>query len=164
MLANCLSRVLGNSLARFLGGKGTYNHVPDLPAYDRDMVKAWDDFFKLCKESKKIKIKEIDTGEIISVICYTTGNVEEGRYEALKKILDDNLNNKKNIMTTIAQVWQNQGREEGIFIGREEGIFIGREEEKQRMAKNLLRQGCNDRFIKAITGLSISEISSLRKD
>ena len=54
-----------------------------------------------------------------------------------------------------------KGRKEGRAEGRAEGKAEGEQGEKRRTAKQLFTEGMDMSFVSKITGLSISELSSL---
>lgn len=57
---------------------------------------------------------------------------------------------------------EKDAEKKGIKQGREEGIKQGREEEKNSIAKNLLKETKDLKFISRVTGLSLEEIERLK--
>ena len=68
-------------------------------------------------------------------------------------------------MRSLAEHWQQEGKElgilEGLQVGEAKGIQIGKAEERVEIAKKLLSQGCNIALISSVTGLDEAFISSL---
>ncbi len=76
-------------------------------------------------------------------------------------------------MRSLAEHWQQEGKEigilEGLQVGEAKGIQIGKAEGKAEenirvkteIAKKLLSQGCNIALISSVTGLDEAFISSL---
>ncbi len=55
------------------------------------------------------------------------------------------------------------GQQQGIEIGQQQGIEIGRREEKEKVARNLLRMGIAVSAIQEATGLTTEQIESLQE-
>ena len=77
------------------------------------------------------------------------------------------------IMTTMAEHWKQEGRQEGIQKGRQEGVQEGYQKgivlaEQQKLdalravAINLFKRGMDVEQIVAVTGLASEEIKSLK--
>lgn len=72
-------------------------------------------------------------------------------------------------MRSLAEHWQQEGKEigilEGLQVGKAQGIQIGesrgKAEERVEIAKKMLSQGCNISLISSVTGLDEAFISSL---
>ncbi|KJV77064.1 transposase [Rickettsia hoogstraalii str. RCCE3] len=77
------------------------------------------------------------------------------------------------LMRSLAEHWQQEGKElgilEGLQVGEAKGIQIGeargeargKAEERVEIAKKMLSQGCNIALISSVTGLDKAFISSL---
>ena len=64
--------------------------------------------------------------------------------------------------TTKIRLGEKRGEKRGIIIGREQGITIGERRKAELMAKEMLADGVDIKFIAKYTKLSIEEINALR--
>ncbi|XP_044732998.1 recombination-promoting nuclease pSLT051-like [Chrysoperla carnea] len=98
--------------------------------HERDLLKRWHEVSDLLPEFAKLNIE-------------------------LEKILKSRLNTEqgKNLMTSLAHHWEQQGVEKGMQIGEAKGMQIGRNEEKYEVAKNMIAAGADTDFIAKVTGL-----------
>ena len=118
---------------------------------DRDLVKAWDDMFKLFPDAVMIDRKN-DYVYIRKLLWYSVDKIEAGgEGERLRMVLKDNLNKDgKNegdkVMKSLADKW------------REEGI----EKERFVIAQNLLQSNVDRDTISKSTGLSIDQINKIK--
>ncbi|CEO17517.1 hypothetical protein RMONA_05825 [Rickettsia monacensis] len=131
--------------------------------HERELLKRWQEISDILPELTKITIG-YDYLEMI--LYYTLTKIEQA-----DKIKLENLLTKLNpeigtrLMRSLAQHWQQEGKElgilEGLQVGEAKGIQIGEAEERVEIAKKMLSQGCNVSLISSVTGLDEAFISSL---
>lgn len=70
-------------------------------------------------------------------------------------------------MCSVVEQFRNEGLEQGRKQGRRQGRQLGRRQgrtdEQNRIAKNLLTQGCQDTFILTVTGITQERLDSIKK-
>lgn len=104
-------------------------------------------------------------------IYYTLTKIEQDDKVKLENLLSTKLNPEigTRLMRSLAEHWQQEGKElgilEGLQVGEAKGIQIGeakgKAEERVEIAKKLLSQGCNIALISSVTGLDEAFINSL---
>ncbi|KJV80286.1 putative permease [Rickettsia hoogstraalii str. RCCE3] len=140
--------------------------------HQRDMLKLWDEFLSKFKLSI-IKDKELGYIYLRSFLWYTDTKVAEEKQPELERIIVKHLSieEKDNIMRTIAQKYIDEGIQHGIIQGIEKGIEKGKIEGKAEgmqlgkaeIAQNMLSEGFAPATISKVTGLDESFIYSLSK-
>ncbi|ACP53551.1 Transposase and inactivated derivative [Rickettsia africae ESF-5] len=108
---------------------------------------------------------------IYRLLYYTLTKIEQADRIKLEDLLSTKLNPEigTRLMRSLAQHWQQEGKElgvlEGLQVGEAKGIQIGeakgKAEERVEIAKEMLSQGCNISLISSVTGLDEAFISSL---
>lgn len=148
--------------------------------HERELLKRWQEISDILPELTKITIG-YDYLEMI--LYYTLTKIEQADKIKLENLLSTKLNPEigTRLMRSLAEHWQQEGKEigileglqvgetKGIQIGEAKGIQIGKAEGKAEgeynkaveVAKKMLAQGCNVSLISSVTGLDKTFISSL---
>ena len=116
-----------------------------------------------------VTINDIEGDYLVPIIWYTLSKIEENELPKLKQLLHDNLNNEEGLMTSVAQIWEDQGRakgiaegiEKGVEKGKVEGIAEGMEKRNIEIAKNMLVNGISVDLVSKTTGLSTKQVIDL---
>ncbi|WP_017442821.1 Rpn family recombination-promoting nuclease/putative transposase [Rickettsia gravesii] len=137
-------------------------------AYQRDMLKLWDEFLSRF-HGTIVMDKELGYIYLRSFLWYTDAKVSEDKQQELERIIEKHLSieERDNIMRTIAEKYIDEGIQHGIIQGiqqgKAEGIQIGEAKGKAEVAKNMLAKGADISFISSVTGLEESFIYALSK-
>ena len=151
--------------------------------HDRDMLAMLKEAMQKCSKALIID-KGQDYVHTKLILWYTDAKVPEENKQLLEQLIVDNLpkEDTDNIMRTIADSYIDEGISkgvaQGIAIGKDEGIAIGeaRGVEKgiekgiekgmyQRnieIARRMLQENTDIKFIASVTGLSTDEILKLQ--
>ncbi len=126
--------------------------------HQRDMLKFWDEFLSQFKTVIVID-KELGYIYLQSFLWYTDTKISEEKQQELEQIIAKHLSleEKEDIMRTIAQKYIDEGIQHGII----QGIKKGKAEAIKSVAKKMLSEGCNISLISTVTGLDESSIHSL---
>ena len=122
---------------------------------DRDLIKAWEDMFKLFPDAVLLDRKQ-DYVYIKKLLWYCVDKVEAGKEgERLGMVLKDNLNKDgKNegseVMKSLADKW------------REEGIERGIEKERFVIVQNLLQSNVDYDTISKATNMTTDQINEIK--
>jgi len=109
-------------------------------------------------------IKDLDKQEnsdyLEVIVRYLSSTVDQRQFPQIREILVDKLKESDKVMATMADKWFQDGVEKGIGIGVEKGIGIGIE----KVAKTMLSKGKSSNEIHELTGLSLEQIESIRRN
>nr|ELR5149318.1 Rpn family recombination-promoting nuclease/putative transposase [Providencia rettgeri] len=95
---------------------------------------------------------------VITILNYLFIALDATNFEEVVQTLEEQTDQHRETIMSIAQRLQNKGRQEGIQQGREEG----REEAKLTMAAQLLKNGVSPEIIMKSTGLNRDVLTSLQ--
>lgn len=130
--------------------------------HQRDMIKVWESFVSKFPE---LILLDKNNGYIYTkkFLCYTDGKVAAENKEQLNKLILEHLSKKdgETIMKTIADSYIDEGVSKGILIGKDEGIAIG-EARVVAIARRMLQENTDMKFIASVTGLSANEILKIK--
>ena len=118
----------------------------------RDFLKKLDDYGG--KMLKIIFVKNNGKPFLVNVVRYALTQVDKSDTIELSNVLKKHLKEVDQIMGTFAQ--------ELIQEGLNQGISQGAHQEKQEIAKNLLKMGIPAADVARATGLSVSEVEKLK--
>ena len=120
--------------------------------HDKDILPFMTNLIEILRELAN----ENEGDYIITVISYIfeAGEIsdKEEFFKAMKSL--ETINEEK--IMTLAEIWKQEGRKEGVEKGRKEGI----EETKKETARSLLDEGVDINIISSATGLSLQEIKN----
>ena len=131
--------------------------------HTRDLLKLWEDF--LVKFQPDIVVDKASGYIYIrSFLWYTDAKLAEGKQLELERILGKYLpiEEKDNIMRTIAEKYIDEGIEVGEIRGEARGEARGKAEGKAEIAKKLLLKKYSVSDISEITGLPIADIQKFQ--
>jgi predicted transposase/invertase (TIGR01784 family) len=117
-------------------------------------------------------IKDLDKQEnsdyLEVIVRYLSSTVDQRQFPQIREILVDKLKESDKVMATMADKWFQDGVEKGIGIGVEKGIGIGVEKGIgigiEKVAKTMLSKGKSSNEIHELTGLSLEQIESIRRN
>ena len=114
---------------------------------DRDLVKAWENMFKLFPDAVMIDRKN-DYVYIRKLLWYSDARLRVENEEDLKRVLESNLdkNEGSKVMKTIADKYMEKGVEKERFV----------------IAQNLLQSNVDYDTISKATGLSTDQINEIK--
>ena len=100
------------------------------------------------------------------ILWYTDSKVPAENKQLLEQLIVDNLPKEDtgDIMRTIADSYIEQGFEKGILQGIEKCIEKGIEKEKHLIAKKMLQENTEIKFISSVTGLSTEDILEIKNN
>jgi predicted transposase/invertase (TIGR01784 family) len=126
--------------------------------HERQLLKSWQEISDILP-----KLAEVSIGydHIRNLLQYSLTFIDQNDKMELEKILTTNLSKEKGeeLVTSIAQAWENQGMQKGIQIGEARGEARGEAKLIQMMIKN----GSSIEEIARMTRLSITKINELLK-
>ena len=137
--------------------------------HQRDMFKLREDFFTKFKHDILID-KERGYIYIKSFLWYTDAKLTEEQQPELERILTQHLSleDKDNLMRTIAQKYIDEGKAEGVKLGKAEGVKLGEAKGvklgEAKLVKTMLSNGVSIENISKMTKLSIAKINELLKN
>ena len=135
--------------------------------HDRDTLKMLKQAMQKCTKALIIDKGE-DYVHTKLILWYTDSKVPAENKQLLEQLIVDNLpkEDTDNIMRTIADTYIEEGVAKGIAIGKNEGIAIGeaRGEEKSilKVARRMLQENTDIKFIASVTGLSTDDILTIQ--
>jgi hypothetical protein len=129
----------------------------------RDMLKLWESLFKKLPNAVIID-KEHGYFYISNLLWYIDGKLSEERRDELSSLINEYLpkNDGEKLMRTIADSYRDEGLNKGIAIGKNEGIAIGANTKATEIARRMLKENTEVKFIASVTGLSTDEIIKLK--
>lgn len=105
---------------------------------------------------------ETGIGYTKTILTYVMNIFPEASYEIFTKESQQYLGDET--MITIAQKLRNEGIELGILQGKHKGMEEGIQQEKQIIARSMLIDHMPIDTIRKYTGLSITEINTIKKE
>ena len=129
----------------------------------RDKLKLVEDIFKNCNKAVLIDAG-MDYVYTKLMVWYNDCKIPLEKKQAFEQLIIDHLPQEKGveIMRTIADSYI----EEGITIGKNEGIAIGEargvEKRNIEIARRMLKENTDIKFISSVTGLSTDEILKIQ--
>ena len=125
----------------------------------RDKLKLIEDIFKNCHKAILLD-QEQDYVYTKLMIWYNDCKIPLNKKQEFEQLVLDHLPKEKGaeIMKTIADSYIDEGVSKGILIGKNEGIAIGIE----KIARRMLKENTDIKFITSVTGLSTDEILKLQ--
>jgi predicted transposase/invertase (TIGR01784 family) len=137
----------------------------------RDMLKLWESLFKKLPDAVIID-KEHGYFYISNLLWYVDGKLSVEKRDELSSLIIEHLpkDDGEKLMRTIADSYidegVNKGIAQGIAIGKNEGIAIGKNEGIaigiEKIARRMLKENTDIKFITSVTGLSTDEILKLQ--
>ncbi len=126
--------------------------------HDRDTLKMLREAMYRCTKALIID-KGKDYVHTKLILWYSDSKIPAENKQLLEQLIVDNLPKEDtgHIMKTIADTYIEEGLNKGIAIGKSEGIALG----KIKIARRMLRENTDVKFISSVTGLSIADISKL---
>lgn len=127
--------------------------------HDRDTLKMIEKAMQKCTNALIID-KGKDYVHTKLILWYTDSKVPAENKQMLEQIIVDNLpkEDTDNIMRTISDTYI----EEGIAIGKNEGIAIGAEKRSLEIARRMLQENTDIKFISSVAGLSTDDILKIQ--
>jgi len=127
--------------------------------HDRDTLKMLKQAMQKCTKALIID-KGKDYVHTKLILWYSDSKVPAGKKQLLEQLIVDNLPKKDtdNIMKTIADTYIEEGVNKGIAIGEARG------EEKSilKVARRMLQENTDIKFIASVTGLSTDDILKIQ--
>ena len=134
---------------------------------DRDTLKMLKKAMQRCYKAILID-KGKDYVHTKLILWYTDSKVPEETKQDLEQLILDNLpkEDSRNIMRTIADSYIDEGVNKGIIIGRAEGEARGEargvKKRNFEIAKRMLQENIEIKFVASVTGLTTDEILKLQ--
>ena len=127
--------------------------------HDRDMLAMLKKAMQKCSKALIID-KGQDYVHTKLILWYTDSKVPEENKQLLEQLIVDNLpkEDTDNIMRTIADSYIDEGMNKGIAIGEARGIY----QRNIEIAKRMLQENTDIKFIASVTGLSSDELLKLK--
>ena len=139
--------------------------------HDRDTLKMLKQAMQKCTKALIIDKGE-DYVHTKLILWYTDSKVPAENKQLLEQLIVDNLpkEDTDNIMRTIADTYIEEGINKGIAIGKNEGIAIGEARGKMdginqrniEIARRMLQENTDIKFIASVTGLSTDDILKIQ--
>jgi predicted transposase YdaD len=133
----------------------------------RDMLKLWQNLFEKLPDAV-IMDKEHGYFYISNLLWYIDGKLSEEKRDELSGLIIEHLpkDDGEKLMRTIADTYIEEGINKGIAIGKNEGITIGEargiEKRNLEIARRMLQEKTDIKFISSVTGLSTDEILKIQ--
>ena len=141
----------------------------------RDMLKLWESLFKKLPDAVIID-KEHGYFYISNLLWYVDGKLSVEKRDELSSLIIEHLpkDDGEKLMRTIADSYIDEGvnkgiaqgiaigKNEGIAIGKNEGIAIGEAKGVEKIARRMLKENTDIKFIASVTGFTIDEILKLQ--
>jgi len=133
----------------------------------RDMLKLCQNLFDKLPDAVAID-KKHGYFYITNFLWYIDGKLSAEKRDELSSIIIEHLpkNEGENIMKTIADSYIEEGISKGITIGKNEGIAIGEargvEKRSLEIAKRMLKEKTDIKFICSVTGLDTDAVLKLQ--
>ena len=135
--------------------------------HDRDMLAMLKKAMQKCSKALIID-KGQDYVHTKLILWYTDAKVPEENKQLLEQLIVDNLpkEDTDNIMRTIADSYIDEGMNKGIAIGEARGEARGAEQgantKAMEIAKRMLQENTDIKFISSVTGLSRDELLKIK--
>lgn len=131
--------------------------------HDRDTLKMLELAMQKCTKALIID-KGKDYVHTKLILWYTDSKVPAENKQLLEQLIVDNLpkEDTENIMRTIADTYIEQGVEKGIAIGEAKGEARGVEKRNIEIARRMLKENTDIKFISSVTGLSADDILKIQ--
>ena len=129
----------------------------------RDKLKLIEDIFKNCHKAILID-QEQDYVYIKLAIWYNDTKIPLNKKQEFEQLVLDHLPKDKGaeIMKTIADSYINEGVSKGIVQGIAIGVEKGANTKAMEIARRMLKENTDVKFIASVTGLSTDEILKLQ--
>ena len=145
----------------------------------RDMLGLWEKLFKTLPDAV-ILDREHGYFYISNLLWYVDSRLSEEKRDELSNVIMEHLPKEDGVklMRTIADGYIEEGVNKGILIGKNEGIAIGKTEgiaigeargiqkgainKVIEIARRMLQEKTDIKFISSVTGLSTDEILDLK--
>ena len=137
----------------------------------RDMLKLWQNLFEKLPDAV-IMDKEHGYFYISNLLWYIDGKLSEEKRDELSGLIIEHLpkDDGEELMRTIADTYIEEGVAKGIAIGKNEGIAIGEargeargvEKRNIEIARRMLQENTDIKFIASVTGLSTDDILKIQ--
>jgi len=133
----------------------------------RDMLRFWEKLFKTLPDAV-IMDKEHGYFYISNLLWYIDGKLSEEKRDELSGLIIEHLpkDDGEKLMRTIADSYIEEGINKGIAIGETRGVEKGRidgiNQRNIEIARRMLQEKTDIKFISSVTGLSVDEILKLQ--
>jgi hypothetical protein len=114
--------------------------------HDRDILKVWQEFFKIFRSNIILLDKERAFIYIKSFVWYSDVKLEAQSKSKLSEIIKENMDEGDDAMRTIADTYV----EEGYIKGMEKGV--------EKAAINMINEGLSPQIVSKITGIPVTKI------
>lgn len=131
--------------------------------HDRDTLKMLEQAMQKCTKALIID-KGKDYVHTKLILWYTDSKVPAENKQLLEQLIVDNLpkEDTDNIMRTIADTYIEEGINKGIAIGEARGEARGVEKRNIEIARRMLKENTDIKFISSVTGLSTDDILKIQ--
>ena len=121
----------------------------------RDMLKLWQNLFEKLPDAV-IMDKEHGYFYISNLLWYVDGKLSEEKRDELSELIIEHLpkDDGEELMRTIADTYIEEGVAKGIAIGEEKSIL--------KVARRMLQENTDIKFISSVTGLSADDILKIQ--
>ena len=131
--------------------------------HDRDTLKMLKQAMQKCTKALIID-KGKDYVHTKLILWYSDSKVPAENKQLLEQLIVDNLpkEDTDNIMRTIADTYIEEGLNKGIAIGEARGEARGEEKSILKVARRMLQENTDIKFIASVTGLSSDDILKIQ--
>ena len=125
----------------------------------RDMLKLWQNLFEKLPDAV-IMDKEHGYFYISNLLWYIDGKLSEEKRDELSGLIIEHLpkDDGEELMRTIADTYIEEGINKAIAIGEARGV----EKRNIEIARRMLRENTDIKFISSVTGLSTDDILKIQ--
>ena len=125
----------------------------------RNMIKLWQNIFEKLPESV-IMEKEHGYFYISNLLWYVDGQLSEKKRDELSGLMIEHLpkDDVVKLMRTIRDSYIEEGINKGITIGEARGRMDGINQRNVEIARRMLQEKTDIKFISSVTGLSTDDI------
>jgi len=129
----------------------------------RDMLKLWQNLFEKLPDAVIID-KDYGYFYISNLLWYIDGRLSVEKRDELSGLIIEHLPKEdgEKLMKTIADTYIEEGINKGIAIGEARGEARGVEKRNIEIARRMLKENTDIKFIASVTGLSTDEILKLK--
>jgi predicted transposase/invertase (TIGR01784 family) len=138
--------------------------------YDKDMLTVLHEIGKLVHNLSNETFGVVDYTVLAFEYIISAGNIDDKQafVNTVKKILPAKIGAE---IMTIAELYKQEGRQEGRQVGiqegrqegKQEGLAVGRFEGKLAVAKKMLAEGFNRDVVAKVTDLSAEQVQKLKE-
>lgn len=121
-------------------------------------LEAWGAYFSGVSDEKELEVLCMNEPLLKEALSYEQAFTNNDKMYRKYQQREDAIREE----TTKIRLGEKRGEKRGIIIGREQGIIIGERRKAELMAKEMLADGVDIKFIAKYTKLSIEEINALR--